>query len=189
MPQPLLSCHYCLVHWDHARQCPCLERSCEQILTFAVRSLFLSLQHFELRVLIVPTRTDWQAWLRHRMSSNHPSGDERVELTPPDADPGPEDGEQDSTTGASSSSTAPSPAKTGLLEQIQDLRKQQHELKDQKKRANKEMKNAMKRRKRLQGKAGQLTDEDLVEVLRMRQASKTHTDIPPTVTRKKARAD
>ena len=33
------------------------------------------------------------------------------------------------------------------------------------------MKNAMKRKKRLKGKASQLTDDDLVEVLRMRQAA------------------
>ena len=39
------------------------------------------------------------------------------------------------------------------------------------------MKNAMRRRKRLQGKAGQLTDEDLVEVLRMRKARKESTDV------------
>ena len=34
------------------------------------------------------------------------------------------------------------------------------------------MKNAMKRKKRLQGKAQQLSDQDLVEVLRMRKARK-----------------
>ena len=66
------------------------------------------------------------------MSSNHPSGDERVEETPPDADPGSEDGHQDSTTAASSSSPTPTPEKKDLLQQIQDLRKEQQELKEQK---------------------------------------------------------
>ena len=35
------------------------------------------------------------------------------------------------------------------------------------------MKNALKRKKRLQGKASELTDADLVEVLRMRKAKKS----------------
>ena len=34
------------------------------------------------------------------------------------------------------------------------------------------MKNTLKRKKRLQGKASQLSDTDLVEVLRMRKAKK-----------------
>ena len=45
------------------------------------------------------------------------------------------------------------------------------------------MKNAMKRKKRLQGKASQLSDTDLVEVLRMRKAKKesvqTAASTPP----------
>ena len=65
----------------------------------------------------------------------------------------------------------PSKGTSALLEQIEALRATQRELKAHKKRVAVEMKNAMKRKKRLKGKASQLTDDDLVEVLRMRQAS------------------
>ena len=66
---------------------------------------------------------------------------------------------------------APSKGTSALLEQIEALRATQRELKANKKRVAVEMKNAMKRKRRLKGKASQLTDDDLVEVLRMRQAS------------------
>ena len=65
----------------------------------------------------------------------------------------------------------PSKCTSALLDQIEALRTTQRELKAHKKRVAVEMKNAMKRKKRLKGKASQLTDDDLVEVLRMRQAS------------------
>ena len=56
-----------------------------------------------------------------------------------------------------------------LLQKIKDLAVTQKALKEQKKKCAVEMKNAMKRKKRLQGKASQLSDTDLVEVLRMRK--------------------
>ena len=62
--------------------------------------------------------------------------------------------------------------KSPLLQKIKDLVDTQKALKEQKKQCAKEMKNAMKRKKRLQGKASQLSDTDLVEVLRMRKAKK-----------------
>ena len=55
---------------------------------------------------------------------------------------------------------------------IQDLQDTQRALKEQKKKCVTEMRNAMKRKKRLQGQASQLSDTDLVEVLRMRKARK-----------------
>ena len=45
-------------------------------------------------------------------------------------------------------------------------------MKERKKKCALEIKNAMKRKKRLQGKASQLSDLDLVEVLRMCKAKK-----------------
>ena len=59
-----------------------------------------------------------------------------------------------------------------LLERIKALQDAQKALKDQKKQCAKEIKNAMKRKQRLQGKASQLSDADLVEVLRMRKATR-----------------
>ena len=69
-----------------------------------------------------------------------------------------------------------------LLQKIKDLQDTQRALKAQKKKCAQEMKNAMKRKKRLQGKASQLSDSDLVEVLRMRKAKKetvTTSEDPP----------
>ena len=59
-----------------------------------------------------------------------------------------------------------------LFQRIQDLQGTKRALKEQKKKCVTEMKNAMKRKKRLQGQASQLSDTDLVEVLRMRKARK-----------------
>ena len=59
-----------------------------------------------------------------------------------------------------------------LMQKIKDLVETQKALKEQKKKCALEIKNAMKREKRLQGKASQLSDADLVEVLRMRKAKK-----------------
>ena len=59
-----------------------------------------------------------------------------------------------------------------MLKKIKELQDTQKALKDQKKKCAAEIKNAMKRKKRLQGKASQLSDTDLVEVLRMRKAKK-----------------
>ena len=58
------------------------------------------------------------------------------------------------------------------MQKIKELQETQRALKEQKKRYASEMKSAMKRKKRLQGKASQLSDVDLVEVLRMRKAKK-----------------
>ena len=59
-----------------------------------------------------------------------------------------------------------------MLLKIKALQDTQKALKEQKKKCALEMKNAMKRKKRLQGKASQLGDSDLVEVLRVRKAKK-----------------
>ena len=59
-----------------------------------------------------------------------------------------------------------------MLQKIRELHDTQRELKAQKKKCAHDIKNAMKRKKRLQGKASQLSDSDLVEVLRMRKAKK-----------------
>ena len=59
-----------------------------------------------------------------------------------------------------------------MLQKIKDLQDTQKALKQQTRKCALEMKNAMKRKKRLQGKACQLSDSDLVEVLRMRKEKK-----------------
>ena len=58
------------------------------------------------------------------------------------------------------------------MQKIKDLQDAQRALKEQKKKCATEIKNAMKRKKRLQDRASQLSDGDLVEVLRMRKAKK-----------------
>ena len=73
---------------------------------------------------------------------------------------------------AGGSSSSVLDQQSGLLQKIKDLVDTQKALKEQKKKCGQEMKNAMKRKKRLQGKACQLSDADLVEVLRMRKARK-----------------
>ena len=65
-----------------------------------------------------------------------------------------------------------------LLQQIEELRRTQKNLKDERKRVAKEVKNALKRKKRLKSRASQLTDDDLLEVLRMRQ-SLAQSSSPP----------
>ena len=60
-----------------------------------------------------------------------------------------------------------------LLTQIEKLRADQQALRNVKKELAKNMKNAMRRKKRLQTRAMNLTEADLVEVLRMRKAKKT----------------
>ena len=65
-----------------------------------------------------------------------------------------------------------------MLKKINELRMTQLALKSQKKQCAAEMKNAMKRKKRLQNKASQLSDTDLVEVLRMRKAKKDSAALP-----------
>ena len=52
---------------------------------------------------------------------------------------------------------------------IGDLKGEQQRLKDEKKRLAKELKNAQRRKRRLKGKARQLSNEDLLAVLLMRE--------------------
>ena len=59
-----------------------------------------------------------------------------------------------------------------MLQRIKALQDAHKALKDQKKKCATEIKNAMKRKQRLQAKASQLSDADLVEVLRMRKATR-----------------
>ena len=73
---------------------------------------------------------------------------------------------------AGEASTSVLDQQSDLLMKIKNLVDTQKALKEQKKKCAQEMKNAMKRKKRLQGKASQLSDQDLVEVLRMRKAKK-----------------
>ena len=72
-----------------------------------------------------------------------------------------------------------------MLQKIKALQEAQKALKDQKKKCATEIKNAMKRKQRLQMKASQLSDSDLVEVLRMRKATRREsgpisTTVPPS---------
>ena len=67
-----------------------------------------------------------------------------------------------------------------LLMKIKELADTQKALKEQRKKCSVEMKNAMKRKKRLQEKASQLSDTDLVEVLRMRKAKKDSVETSQT---------
>ena len=58
------------------------------------------------------------------------------------------------------------------MKKIQELQETQRALKEQKKKCQLEIRNATKRKKRIQDRASQLSDTDLVEVLRMRKARK-----------------
>ena len=93
------------------------------------------------------------------------------------ASPMPAPSEASSPGGSSSSVFLP---QSDLLQKIKDLADTQKALKEQKKKCALEMKNAMKRKKRLQDKASQLSDSDLVEVLRMRKAKKDSVQIAET---------
>ena len=62
-----------------------------------------------------------------------------------------------------------STGRSSLLGRILELCQDQHKLKAQKKALAKDMRNALKKRKRLQTKASQLSDLDLIEVLQMRE--------------------
>ena len=77
-----------------------------------------------------------------------------------------------SSSSAGGSSSSVLGEKGDLLQKIKGRADTQKALKEQKAKCAQEMKNAMKRKKRLQGKASQLSDSDLVEVLRMRKAKK-----------------
>ena len=72
----------------------------------------------------------------------------------------------------SASEDATSESKSAATAALSAEEETQKALKKQKKKNAVDMKNALKRKKRLQGKASQLSDTDLVEVLRMRKAKK-----------------
>ena len=59
-----------------------------------------------------------------------------------------------------------------LADSIIGLRVEQEKLRADRKRVQKDLKNAQRRKRRLKGKARQLTNTDLLEVLLMRQADK-----------------
>ena len=58
--------------------------------------------------------------------------------------------------------------KSNLLKRIEQLKAEQKQLREEKKKCASEIKNAMRKKRRLQRRAGQLSDEDLMEVWRMR---------------------
>ena len=80
-----------------------------------------------------------------------------------------------------SSSSTDVDQKSPLLQKIKDLVETQKALKEQKEKCALEMKNAVKRKKRLQARASQLSDTDLVEVLRMRKAKKESVQTADTM--------
>ena len=59
-----------------------------------------------------------------------------------------------------------------LADSIMALREEQEKLRADRKRVHKDLKNAQRRKRRLKGKARQLTNTDLLEVLLMRQSEK-----------------
>ena len=75
-----------------------------------------------------------------------------------------------------------------LNDAIDDLKSEQQRLKDNKKRLAKELKNAQRRKRRLKGRARQLSNEDLLAVLLMREeggasssaTAGSSTDLPMT---------
>lgn len=69
---------------------------------------------------------------------------------------------------ASGSAEAPLP----LAKKINDLKQQQAAMLAERKRITKDLRNLEKRRKRLKTNARRLSDEDLAEVMRLRQHSK-----------------
>ena len=76
----------------------------------------------------------------------------------------------------------PGAGKSTLLDRINELRRNQLELKMQRKQVAKDMKLAMKKKKRLQLRANQLSDADLIEVMKMREETKKRpTGQGPTV--------
>lgn len=77
-------------------------------------------------------------------------------------------------TGADASSS-------NLLEHIERLKKEQKDLKTEKKRVAKELKNAEKRRARLRKRAKQLSDGDLLEVIKMRASTSSSSTQPGSV--------
>ena len=113
-----------------------------------------------------------------RTSGTEDSASESTPVASAAASPAPPPAEPSTAAGAPASSTD---GGSDSLQKIKNLQETQRALKDQKKKCATEMKNAMKRKKRLQGKASQLSDTDLVEVLRMRKAKKETVQAPVLV--------
>ena len=65
-----------------------------------------------------------------------------------------------------------------ILGQITKLREEQKRLRDQKKTITKSLRNAERKKKRLRTRARQLTDSDLVAVLRLRQDLRERVPVP-----------
>ena len=65
-----------------------------------------------------------------------------------------------------------------LADSIMALREEQEKLRADRKRVQKDLKNAQRRKRRLKGKARQLTNTDLLEVLLMRQGDKAEPSSP-----------
>ena len=61
------------------------------------------------------------------------------------------------------------PGLTSLSTKIEEMKRQQAIMRAERKRAAKDLKNAQRRKRRLKGKARQLSNEDLLAVLLMRQ--------------------
>ena len=72
-----------------------------------------------------------------------------------------------------SSKSGPTVGEDDLLTKIKALKEEQSTLRNQKKAVAKDLRNIERRRKRLKKKAKQLSDADLVAVMRMRQAMST----------------
>ena len=90
-----------------------------------------------------------------------------------DSEHGSEENALSSACGASSQGDGCASTGSSLLNQIHKLKADQVALKTAKAKLAKDMKNAVKRKKRLQSRAVQLSDTDLVEVLRMRKCQKS----------------
>ena len=77
------------------------------------------------------------------------------------------------TCGAAAVLPPPQPvARSVIKSAIEKLKEEQRKLADEKKSVNKDLRNMQRRKKRLRVKVQNLTDEDLVEVLRQRSESK-----------------
>ena len=69
---------------------------------------------------------------------------------------------------------------TNLTAKIDTLRKEQQTIKAQRQQVMKELKNAQKRKRRLKARAKQLSNEDLLALMCMRQSeSSASTAVPP----------
>ena len=75
------------------------------------------------------------------------------------------------------------PVVMSLSEKIAEMKKEQLRMREERKRAAKELKNAQRRKRRLQVNSRQLSNEDLLAVLRLRQEQAADTiaeDVAPS---------